>query len=216
MYKAQQQMQIPINVIIADDHPVMLAGIESILMSSSIITIRAKAASFDNLLKLVSEEPVDAVVIDLGGMGSAPVSTVAHLRRDYPKVGIVIFSSNIDLAPELIRLGVHGYVAKEDAETALIQGIEAAAQLQFFVSTSVAVYLEQTVATTGLKILTERETVVLKYLAQGYGTDQIATNLVIDPRSVQNHITKIRGKLGCTSRVQLVQYYHRVYGTPTS
>lgn len=105
--------QMPaIRVIVADDHPIVRDGIQAVLASDPQMHIVGVATRFDDLLTVLATESADVLVLDLGGMGGAPLSLVTRLQRDYPHLAIVVFSSSVDLAPELLQAGVRGYVVK--------------------------------------------------------------------------------------------------------
>ncbi len=121
---------------------------------------------------------------------------------------MAILSSSIDLAPELLRLGVSGYVAKEERLEELITAIGASTRSPYQ-SPIVHDYLAQTQSS---RPVSPRELVTLKLLAQGLTTIQIAEQMDVDPCTVQNHITALRRKTGCSQRTQLVAWYRRAYG----
>lgn len=201
----------PIRVIIADDHPIVRAGLEAILAADRQVQIVGVATDFEEVLTLLARTPADVLVLDLSGMGGAPLTFVTRLQREHPSMEIVAFSSSVDLAPELMRLGVRGYVVKEDLIGELLTAIHAAHAGQRFLSPVVEGYVAQTTVQRLQHHLAPQELNVLKLLAQGMGTMAIASQLGIDARTVQNYITGLRRKLGCAERTQLVDWYKRMY-----
>src|SRR5690349_1793828 len=113
----------PIRVIIADDHPIVRAGLQTILEQDPQVVIAGVATNFSEVREVLRRGPADVVVLDLGGMGGAPLTLVSRLQREYPNVAIVAFSSSVDLAPELLQAGVCGYVVKEELVTQLLTAI---------------------------------------------------------------------------------------------
>jgi DNA-binding NarL/FixJ family response regulator len=194
-------------IVIADDHPIVLAGLSTMLAQVAQLEVVAIARSFDQVLASAQEHVVDVVILDLGGMDGSPIAVIQQLTRDYPRLKVIVFSSTIDLAPELLEAGAMGYVAKEELPSVLVEAITAAMASQQFFSPLVREYLEQSTRTT----LTPKELVSLKLLAQGLTTPEIAAQLQIDPRTVQNYITSMRRKTGCLQRTQLVDWYRRTY-----
>lgn len=201
----------PIRVIIADDHQIVRDGIQAILAADTQAQIVGVATSFDDVLALVTRVSADVLVLDLRGMGNGPLSLVTKLRHTYPDLAIVIFSSSIELAPELLQAGVHGYVVKDDLSLYLRTAIHAAATDQRFLSPLAQDYVLRTMNQRQPRQLTPQEIHVLRLLAEGLGTVAIAEQIGIDPRSVQNHITTLRRKLGCRERTQLVAWYQRTF-----
>jgi DNA-binding NarL/FixJ family response regulator len=202
----------PIRVIIADDHPIVREGLDAILGSDRQVHIVGVATNFAEVLALLGAVQAHVLVLDLGGMAGAPLTLVARVRREYPHVAIVVFSSSVDLAPELLQAGVCGYVVKEELSAQLLTAIHAARAHQRFLSSVVEEYVIQTTNGRRQHHLAPKELNVLKLLAQGLGTSAIAEQLAIDPRSVQNYITTLRRKIGCEERIQLVDWYKRMYG----
>lgn len=202
----------PIRIMIADDHPIVREGLQTSLGASPHVQIVGVATSFVEVVNLLATVQAQVLILDLGGMAGAPLTLVTRVRREFPGVAIVVFSSSVDLAPELLQAGVRGYVVKEELSAQLIDAIHAARAGQRFLSPVVEEYVMA--ATNGRREhqLAPKELQVLKLLAQGLGTIVIAEQLGIDPRSVQNYITTLRRKIGCGERIQLVDWYNRMYG----
>jgi DNA-binding NarL/FixJ family response regulator len=201
-----------IRVVIADDHPIVLDGLTMILAAASAIQLVGVARSFNEMISLLDSVSTDLLVLDLGGMGGSPLIFVNRMQRVYPNIRIIVFSSSVDLAPELVQAGVRGYITKEDLSEQLVAAIQAVRSGQSYFSQVVQDYLLQATTLHKQHHISPKELSVLKLLAQGLGTIAIAEQLGIDPRSVQNHITTLRRKLGCAERTQLVDWYRRMYG----
>jgi two-component system, NarL family, nitrate/nitrite response regulator NarL len=202
-----------IRVVIADDHPIVLDGLTVILAAAPWIQLVGVARSFSEMISLLDTVPTDMLVLDLGGMGGSPLIFVNRMQRVYPDIRIIVFSSSVDLAPELVQAGVRGYITKEDLSQQLVAAIRAVRSGQRYFSQVVQDYLLQATTLHKQHHISPKELSVLKLLAQGLGTIAIAEQLGIDPRSVQNHITTLRRKIGCAERTQLVDWYRRMYGT---
>lgn len=198
-----------IQVIIADDHPVIHHGIEGILFADRRFAIVGTATSFAALLDQLDQNPAHVVILDLNEMGAGPLVMVRTLRERYPQTELLVFSSSIALAPELLAAGVRGYVVKEELLTHLPAAIQAVAAGQVYLSPLVqehqerASYLQQQVS------LLPQELRVLKLVAEGMKTREIADNLNIDPRTAQNYITNLYQKTGCETRAQLAIWYRQ-------
>ena len=133
----------PLRIMLADDHPVILDGIRGQLMGLSDMVVVATAASFAEVLDRLTQESSDVLVLDLGNMGGSPLRLLGRLARDYPALKVVIFSTTIDLAPELLAAGASGYVAKEDRRGELVQAIRAVAAGAIYTSAMVTAYVER-------------------------------------------------------------------------
>jgi DNA-binding NarL/FixJ family response regulator len=198
-----------LRVVIADDHPMIIQGIRAGFLYHSHIQVVGSTKTFLELFEFLAATVVDVVILDLVGMKSSPLITVERLRRLYPQLGIVVFSSTFELAPELLEHGVHGYISKEDRTDQLPLAIEAASRGERILSPEVRTYLQQILALQSRERLANKELSVLKLLAQGMSTVEIADEMGIDPRSVQNYVTALRRKTGCSTRNALAEWYRR-------
>jgi DNA-binding NarL/FixJ family response regulator len=202
----------PIRILIGDDHPIVRDGLASLLNGSEQFSVVATARSFPDVVDALRRHQADVVILDLGGMEGSPLAVLQRLQHDYPQLRVIIFSSTIDLAPELIQAGAAGYVAKEERPSVLVEAVATVVTGQAFYSPFVQDYLAQSQKET---TLTPKEALSLKLLAQGLTTREIASQMGIDPRSVQNYITSMLRKTGCAQRLQLVDWYRRTYDRPS-
>lgn len=201
----------PIHVLVADDHPIVRDGLSAILQTEPDIRLAGTASNFAEVLSNLGTIRVDVLVLDLGGMGGAPLALVKRIAREHPHVAIVAFSSSVDFAPELLQAGVRGYVAKEELSASLVTAIRTAQQGQRFLSQTVEEYVSRA-GRREHEPLTFQELNVLRLIWQGLGTEAIAKQLVLTTNTTQNYITALRRKLGCEERTQLADWYRRMYG----
>jgi DNA-binding NarL/FixJ family response regulator len=200
-----------IRVIVADDHPIIHQGIEKILFATRTIVLVDIATNFATLLDKLAATQADVVVLDLNSMGEAPLVMVRVLRQRFPETQLLIFSSSITMAQDLIAEGALGYVAKQELQTHLPAAIQMVATGQPYVSPLVEEHLER--AGNGRNaVLLPQEERVLKLVAEGLTTRDIAANLGIDPRTAQNYISTLYQKTGCETRGQLMLLYNGRYG----
>lgn len=202
----------PIRVFIADDHPIVRDGLTTIVESDPRLAVVGTAASFADLQTQLDTTAADVVVLDLSGMQGTPIAFVAGLLRAYPHLAVIIFSSLVDLAPELLQVGARGYIAKEELSSQLLLAIQAVSVGQTYISPVTQEYLQRCAASPALPRFAPQELSVLKLLAQGLGTEAIADQLGIGARTVRNYLSQIRIKTGCDERTQLAAWYRRMYG----
>ena len=200
---------VPLRIVVADDHPIVLDGLKTLLAGAPDMQIVGIVTSFSAVITLLAQLSADVLILDLHGMGSAPLALVARLQREHPHTKILIFSSNYDFAPELLQTGVCGYVTKEELGQHLLAAIRAVHRGERYLSRVVQEAIDVPGRT---QPLSQSELVVLKLLARGLGTEAIAAQMGILTRSTQNYITDLRRKLNCAERTQLVDWYRRVYG----
>jgi DNA-binding NarL/FixJ family response regulator len=200
-----------IRLLIADDHPVVHRGLDGLLFADPRIEVVATVTRFAGLLDQLTVLPVDVVLLDLSGMGVSPLMMVRELRARFPQTGVLIFSSSLALAPELLGAGALGYVVKEEVLDHLPAAIVAVATGQTYHSPLVQEALDRAAAMHRELPMAPQERVVMKLVANAWTTTQIAAELEIDPRSAQNYITTLLRKTGCESRQQLAAWYRRHY-----
>ena len=205
-----------IRVVVADDHPIVAEGLRSSLQEHDDLVVVDTAMSFEALFEIIGATPVDVVVLDVKGMHGSPLSTIERLRREHPDVRVLVYSSSVDLSPELRRAGAHGYASKTDTLSSLAAGIRTIHAGELYFSPAVRHYLARSRNAAQESSVTAAELRVLKMLALGYGTMEMAEQLKIDGRTVQKHITDMYAKLGFNQRTQLVEWYRLNYGEPGS
>lgn len=203
-------MTTAIRVVIADDHPIVIEGLKNVLGAHESVELVGVANSFEQVPSVIQQTNPDVLVLDLTGMGDAVLSLMQRLRRDYPKVAVIIFSTHLDYATELLELGARGYVTKTEMGSDLVGAIIAVAEGELCVSPVVARHLEQSRPDADL---TSREILALKLFTQGLETPEIAVQMHIKPHSVQNLFNSMFKKTRCKSRRQLVEWYRRIHGS---
>jgi two-component system NarL family response regulator len=199
-----------IRVVLADDHPVVLDGLQNQIANVPHMKTVGTARSFDEALGVLAQTVADVLVLDLLGMGGSPIAMVSGLQHSHPHLKAIVFSSSIDMAPELLQAGARGYLTKEEMPNDMVDAIVTVHGGGVFLSRNVRSYLDQTARVSEL---TPQELLVLKLNAQGLGTSEIAEQMSLDPRTINNYFSLIRRKTGCVQRVQMADWYRRIYGS---
>jgi DNA-binding NarL/FixJ family response regulator len=202
-------MTAAIRVVIADDHPIIIDGVKTHLRRHPELALVGIARSFEEVVPLLEQTCPDVLVLDIVKMGGSVLNLMNRLHREYRTLGVVIFSSMVDLAPELLEAGARGYVTKDELAHELVAAIKAVAKGNLFVSPVVTAYRALAKQQTGLG---PKELVALKLLVEGHDTAGIAEQMGINVHVAQNYITALRRKTGSTQRTQLIDWYRRRYG----
>lgn len=200
----------PLRIIAADDHPLMLDALYTVFADKEKFTIVATARSFPEVIAAALATPADLLILDLIGMHISAVTMVERLRRDAPHLKVVILSSKVDMAPELLRAGAVGYVTKVERSSVLRAAVAAAVAGDIFCSPHVQEYLERA---KGESAFTPQEWLTLKLLAQDLETPDIAEAMGIGYRAVNNNVSRMLRKKNFTNRDQLRNWYRRTYET---
>ena len=209
-------MSTEIRVAIADDHPVVRQGLRDAIHSDPSFKILAEAENGEALLQQLGDVGPDIAVIDiempkLDGFGLA---REMQRRRLSTRVIFLTMHNEEDIFHTAMDLGAQGYILKESALCEIVRALHAVANGQFYVSTPLTGYLIQRRSRTagfrqqvaGIENLTPAELRVLRLIADGHSSKEIADDLVINYRTVENHRTNICQKLGLHGHNSLVKF----------
>lgn len=202
-----------IRIVIADDHSVVRQGLRMFLGLDSELEVVGEAANGAEALRLARQLRPDVVLMDLLMPVMDGIAATAAIRRELPDIEVLALTSVLEDASVVgaVRAGAIGYLLKDTQADALCLAIKAAAAGQVQLTPRAAARLMQAVsAPESPEELTERETEVLRLLAQGQSNKQIARNLQIGEKTVKTHVSNILSKLGVQSRTQATLYAIRI------
>jgi two-component system response regulator NreC len=205
---------VPIRILIADDHDVVRSGIRELLRTDPDLEIVGEAEDGMETLRLAEALHPDTVLLDITMPPENGIATARQLKEKHPDLVVLFLTMHEeeDLLHEALRAGAAGYVIKRAKRTEIIQAIRATSQGDIYVHPAMTRALLHRPVTTenrrGLPAikLTRRELDVVRLLAKGNTNRQIAELLGLSRRTVENHRANLMGKLGLTSRVELVNY----------
>jgi DNA-binding NarL/FixJ family response regulator len=198
-----------IRIVIADDHSVVRQGLRMFLGLDPELEVVGEAADGAQALRLARQLRPDVVVMDLLMPVMDGITATAAIRKELPNTEVLALTSVLEDASVVgaVRAGAIGYLLKDTQAEALCQAIKAAAAGQVQLTPKAAARLMQAVSTPeSPEALTERETEVLRLLAQGHSNKQIAHKLQIAEKTVKTHVSNILSKLGVQSRTQATLY----------
>jgi two-component system, NarL family, response regulator LiaR len=202
-----------IRLLLVDDHAVVRQGLRMFLSLDPDFEIVGEAADGNAALKLARELQPDVVLMDLLMPGMDGIEATGILRREMPDIEVIALTSVLEDSSVVgaIRAGAIGYLLKDTEANELIRSIKAAAEGQVQLSPQAAARLMREVrAPESPEALTERETEVLRLLAQGQSNKEIARQLSIGEKTVKTHVSSILGKLNVSSRTQAALYAVRI------
>jgi DNA-binding NarL/FixJ family response regulator len=201
----------PIRVVLADDHPLMRAGIRTEVEKADDITVVGEAGSGEEALALVHRLAPDVLVLDVEMTGLSGVDVARRLQAEASSVQILALSAHDDeqYVFGLLESGAAGYLVKDEVPETLVEAIRGVARGQegWLSRRVMAKVMKQrriqvqpgpTVSAT----LSERERDVLRLVARGLDNQQIGAALFISESTVKSHCNSIYGKLGLRNRVQ--------------
>jgi DNA-binding NarL/FixJ family response regulator len=198
-----------IRILLVDDHDVVLQGLRLFLKYDPELEVVGEAADGAEALRKARELIPDVVLMDLLMPEMDGITATALIKRELPDTEVLALTSVLEDASVVgaVRAGAIGYLLKDTKAEALCQAIKAAAAGQVQLTPKAAARLMQAVsAPESPEALTERETEVLRLLAQGYSNKQIARRLNNTEQTIKSHVSRILSKLGVQSRTQATLY----------
>jgi DNA-binding NarL/FixJ family response regulator len=192
-------MGTPIRILLADDHPVMRDGISHILDREPDLEVVGQVGDGFQLLSICESILPDVLVLDLVMPGPPALQLVSHIRECCAATRIVIFSAFESLVDfqELLRLGISGYVSKDERPDVIVQAVRAAHAGSTLFS---APMMQQLRGGPARDPLTRREKEVLQHVVHGWTSEHIAQAMRLTERTVRFHLTNIYTKLGVSGR----------------
>jgi NarL family two-component system response regulator YdfI len=204
-------MSAPIRILVADDHLIIRQGLRLILETEEGFQMVGEAADGAEAVNLCSELKPDVVLMDLRMPGMDGLSAIERLRTEQPSIAVVILTTfnEDDLMMRGLRLGAKGYLLKDTDRETLFNTIRAASRGETLLRPEIMKRVlaqgnESGAAISAPTDLTERELEVLRGVAQGERSKEIAFRLGITDRTVKAHLASIYNRLGVDSRAAAI------------
>jgi DNA-binding NarL/FixJ family response regulator len=195
---------MPVKLLIADDHRIMLDGIVSLFKNDGDIKVSGIAANGYEVLELVNKQHFDVCLLDIGMPGLDGIETAKLLKERKLGLKIIILTTYNDkeIITEMLQHGISGYVLKNSSKQELTEAIKKVAGGGFYFSDEVHAsimknytrQLREKNNTAEVITLTKRELEILQLLAREYTNEKIAEALIISYRTVETHRKNIMQK----------------------
>lgn len=200
-----------IQVLLADDHSILRAGVAALLRSQADIEVVAEAGEVQELLRLAGDLRPDVVVLDISMPGGSGLKALEPLKSVAPQARIIILTMHTDrtLVLSAIAAGAAGYLVKSSDFAELCDAIRRVHKGKTYFSVPVGLEggppLPAMSPVPGPR-LSRREKEVVRLLALGYTYREMATQLKISERSVETYRARVAQKLGLEGRAAVVRY----------
>jgi len=204
-----------ITLVLADDHPVVRAGLRALLSAEADFSLVGEAAEGRQALALVERCKPRVLVVDLMMPGLSGLEVTRQVSRKWRETAVVVLSMHASVAyvAEALRNGACAYVLKSSSSADLVAGIRSAAEGCRFLSPPLSLekveeYLEEVQEQPGdrYQTLTLREREVLPLAAEGKSSAEIGQALGISPRTAEIHRANLMHKLGLVNQTELVRF----------
>ena len=195
-----------LQVIIADDHPLMRSGIRMALSSDAAVEVIAEASNGDDMQQLCKTHQPDILVMDIGMPGPGFMDRVDYIKALEKEIKILVLTAYDDAVyvRAMFQAGVEGYVLKDEVGESLLTALHAVARGGSYFSRRVIDKLHTpTFEADAVASLTARERTVLDLISKGLNNTRISDELDLAPQTVRNYVSRLYEKTGISSRVGL-------------
>jgi len=204
----------PVRILLADDHPAFLAGLEALLATVAGVVAVGRAGSGEAAVAAAAELQPDVVLMDLNMPGIDGIEATRRIVATSPHIAVIVLSmyENDDQVFGALKAGARGYLLKGVPRAEIFTAIRVVHAGGSLLQPVVATRVLEHVASRGRGgtsspdeiALTPRETSVLQLLARGRSNKQIAAALGVSERTVKFHVSALFTKLGATNRTEAV------------
>ena len=202
-----------IRVLLADDHALVRAGIRSLLNAMNEVEVVAEASSGEEAIELAASSRPDVVLMDIAMKGITGLEAAARMRGRNPEVRVVILSmhSGEEYVLQALRAGAAGYLLKDAATGELELALRSVMRGESWLSPAVSRqvvegYVQRAGGEQAPEVLTARQREVLRLVAGGKSTKEIAFLLNLSVKTVETHRAQIMERLGIRDVAGLVRY----------
>ncbi len=196
------------NILLADDHAVVRAGIRNALEEVPNLRIVGEVGSGPDLHKALAELLPDCVLIDVTMPDFEPISEIRRVRHDYPDLRILVVSAYDDdvYVQGLLGAGVNGYHLKDQSLLDLRLAVERVLAGERWISSSLVDKLLQPSRPSSNVTLSPRQKDILRLLMEGLDNRAIAVELDLSIKTIENHLTRLYRQLNVHSRLEAANY----------
>jgi DNA-binding NarL/FixJ family response regulator len=200
-------------VLLADDHNLVRAGVRKILESRPEVEVVGEVGDGQSALQALETLRADVLVLDLTMPGLDGFEVLKRAKAEHPELRILVLTMHAspEYVARAVREGADGYLLKDSAVQDLVAAIDAVMHGRAYFSPPIQSQLGEILRTerasrSPIRQLTEREREVLRLVAEGLSTKEIAARLTISTRTVETHRAHLMRKLGLRSVARLTQF----------
>jgi DNA-binding NarL/FixJ family response regulator len=198
----------PVRVVLADDHELVRSGIKALLSMVDGVEVIAEASDGSELVALVESLKPDLVMTDISMPGMDGITAISEIHRRQPDVKLLVLSmyDTVDFVKRAVASGACGYLMKDAPPFELEQAVRSVMATGSYYSPAIAQRLLQPSEPTADDELTQRQVEILRLIAQGRASKEIAFELGLSPKTVDVHRARIMDRLQLNDIASLTRY----------
>lgn len=202
-----------IRIMIVDDHEMVREGLKAILLTEPDFTIVGDAANASQALQSIERLCPDIVLLDVRLPDSSGIKVCQKVTERFPEIGVIILTTFTDqqLVAQCIQAGARGYIVKDIERFDLKRSIRAVARGEAAIDSKAAMailsqlrHAPQSQAELEPEALSSQQLVILRLVAQGLSSREIATQLYLSENTVKGYVQEILHRLGVKNRTEAV------------
>ena len=192
-------------IVVADDHPAMLAAVSEILERHGFEVV-GRAMDGQQAVDLIESTKPQVALVDVRMPRLSGIEVAVRAIASSPETSIIFYTAHGDraLLSEALDVGARGFVLKEAPLSDLVRAVQTVIAGEAYVDPVLAGFLVSGEVAAQLPTLTQREREVLRLLADGHANEEIGNQLHISPETVRTHVRKAMAKLDADTRTQAV------------
>ncbi|TAK56493.1 MAG: response regulator transcription factor [Bacteroidetes bacterium] len=205
-----------VKILIADDHPIVRKGLKEIIESVPEFHVLAEEENGAQAVSTIKKGNVDVAILDVNMPGMSGIEVAKELQHQGLGTKIIFLTmyKEEDLFNEALDHGAHGYLLKDNATTEIINAIKAVLEGKYYICPAISEYLvnrnararDFTKEKPGIESLTETERKIIRLIAESKTSKEIAGELYISCKTVENHRLNISNKLGLHGSHSLLKF----------
>jgi DNA-binding NarL/FixJ family response regulator len=198
----------PVRIVLADDHDLVRSGIKALLSMVEGVEVIAEARDGRELITLVESLDPDVVMTDISMPGMDGITAIAEIHEKQPQVRMLVLSmyDTVDFVKRAVANGACGYLMKDAPPFELEQAVRTVMATGSYFSPAIAQRLLQPSEPSVDDELTHRQVEILKLIAQGRASKEIAYELGLSPKTVDVHRARIMERLQLNDIASLTRY----------
>ncbi|MBX3587218.1 MAG: response regulator [Ramlibacter sp.] len=197
-----------VRIVLADDHDLVRSGIKALLSMIKGVDVIGEARDGQELITLAEHLSPDIVMTDISMPGMDGIAAISHLHLTRPEIRLLVLSmyDTVDFVKRAVSSGACGYLMKDAPPFELEQAVRSVMASGSYFSPVIAQRLLQPSEPTAADELTERQVEILKLIAQGRASKEIAFELGLSPKTVDVHRSRIMERLHLSDVASLTRY----------